>query len=305
MSQYPLSSYNLGEPLGHLVDVSGWAVHVYGMGQTSGRPTVWLENGLLGTTLGWGALQTLLAHHTRVMAYDRAGTGWTSPRDIYRTAQNEADEFTALLDALGERDPIIIVAWSAGGLVARAFAADHPERVAGLVLLDATPPNYDAWAIHAYPDRYWQETQTRMEQIRGFAELATHGQLTREHIAGWITPSVLEQHGQRYLRLILNSPHYWWTYYWQNQFAVTRGAQVQRKQLRRNLPLQVMVASQLPADPDPYQQATTRMWQTMQLAVTTQTDNVTVTWLDAGHAIHREQPQSVVNAVLAIIREVA
>ena len=228
MSSYcPANSTDLGEPLGDIIDVAGRGVHVVAMG--AGQPTVWLENGWLGTTLGWGSFQEALAAHTRVCAYDRAGSAWSDPADTYRSAQNEADEFAALLDALGEAEPIILLAWSGGGPVSQIFAADHPERVAGLILMDAIPPDYDLWATQTYPNHYPRERQDRLEVIRGFATKAAAKTLTQDDIADWITPSTLARHGERYLRLLLYNPNYWWTYYWQNQYIIASGAQVKSK----------------------------------------------------------------------------
>ena len=45
-----------------------------------------------------------------------------------------------MLAVLGEPGPYLLVAWSYGGLVARTAATQHPEQVAGMVLVDATSP---------------------------------------------------------------------------------------------------------------------------------------------------------------------
>ena len=174
---YPANSLDLGEPLGEIVDVAGRAVHIVEMGAAG--PTIWLENGWLGTTLGWQPFQAMLAAHTRVCAYDRAGIAWSDPSDSHRSAQHEADEFAALLNSLGETDPVILLAWSGGCPVAQIFAADHPERVAGLILMDGIPPGYDLWATQAYPNRYPRERFERMEAVRRFAEKSAGGACAR------------------------------------------------------------------------------------------------------------------------------
>ena len=45
-----------------------------------------------------------------------------------------------MLAVLGEPGPYLLAGWSYGGLVARTAAAQHPEMVAGMVLIDATSP---------------------------------------------------------------------------------------------------------------------------------------------------------------------
>jgi pimeloyl-ACP methyl ester carboxylesterase len=37
-----------------------------------------------------------------------------------------------LLDACGENEPVVLIGHSLGGPILRAFAAEHPRRVAGL-----------------------------------------------------------------------------------------------------------------------------------------------------------------------------
>ena len=270
----------------------------------SGGPTVWLENGWLGLTLGWGDFQSMLARHCRVCAYDRAGIGWSDPADKDRSAQREADELAALLDTLGETEPVILLAWSGGGPVAQIFAADHPKRVAGLILMDGIPPDYDLWATQAYPHRYPRERFERMELVRRFAEKAASGALLEADIADWLTPQLLEQFGERYLKHLLNNPNYWWTYYWQNQYIVASGAQVRSKGLLGDLPLNIIVATEEPHDADAYHQSLGEMWQAMQYPQARLSTRGTVLPVAAGHAVFRERPGAVINAVLDMIAAV-
>lgn len=76
------------------------------------------------------------AKHARVVLYDLRGHGRSEqPRSGYSGADMAAD-LAAIVDAIGE-DRVIVVGHSFGGYVALRFAADHPDRVQGLVLLDA------------------------------------------------------------------------------------------------------------------------------------------------------------------------
>ena len=295
----PANSLDLGEPIGRIVEVEGRAVHIVETG--AGEPTVWLENGWLGLTLGWQPFQQMLAAHTRVCAYDRAGIAWSDPSDSDRSAQNEADEFAALLDALGETDPVILLAWSGGGPVAQIFAADHPERVAGLILMDGIPPGYDLWATQAYPDLYPRERFERMETVRRFAEKAGAKTLTQDDVADWIAPEILERFGERYVKLLLNNPNYWWTYYWQNQYLIASDAQARSKGLLADLPLTVIVATQDWQGDDPYTQSLGQMWRALQYPQARLSTRGKVLPVAAGHAVFREQPDAVIAAALDMI----
>jgi pimeloyl-ACP methyl ester carboxylesterase len=64
-------------------------------------------------------------------------------------------DLAALLTAAGEAGPMVLVGHSMGGLFVRLFARRHPQRVLGVVLVDAvTPEIMDARlfasAVHTY-----------------------------------------------------------------------------------------------------------------------------------------------------------
>ncbi|HVR72134.1 MAG TPA: alpha/beta hydrolase, partial [Vicinamibacteria bacterium] len=111
-------------------------LHIWCMG--SGSPAVVLEAGLSGSTSGGGFVQPEVARFTRVCAYDRAGLGYSDPGPSPRTAGRIAHELARLLDRAGIVGPVVLAGASIGGLYARVFTSEHPERVAGLVLVDAS-----------------------------------------------------------------------------------------------------------------------------------------------------------------------
>jgi pimeloyl-ACP methyl ester carboxylesterase len=100
-----------------------------------GEPTVVLEAGMGGSHHMWGAVVPALAARTRTVAYDRSGLGRSprddAPRDLARLTSDLVD----LLDHLGGR-PVVLVGHSWGGVVIRAAAAQVPDRIAGLVLVE-------------------------------------------------------------------------------------------------------------------------------------------------------------------------
>jgi pimeloyl-ACP methyl ester carboxylesterase len=123
-------------PPGHLVDIGGYRLHLWCTGD--GAPAVILDTGLGGTSAGWGFVQPDVARFTRVCSYDRAGMGYSDPGPSPRTARRIATELGELLARSGIAGPVVLVGASIAGFDVRVFASDHPERAAGLVLVDAS-----------------------------------------------------------------------------------------------------------------------------------------------------------------------
>lgn len=123
-------------PPGQLVDVGGHRLHLWCTG--AGAPPVILEAGLGGSSADWGFVQPDIARFTRVCSYDRAGMGYSDPGPSPRTARRIAEELAKLIDRSGLDGPVVLVAASSGGFDVRVFASDHTDRVAGLILIDAS-----------------------------------------------------------------------------------------------------------------------------------------------------------------------
>src|SRR5687767_5779622 len=123
-------------PPGHLVDIGGHRLHLWCTGD--GAPAVILDTGLGGSSAGWGFVQPEVARITRVCSYVRAGMGYSDPGPSPRTARRISRELAELLARSGIAGPVVLVGASIAVFDVRVFASDHPERAAGLVLLDAS-----------------------------------------------------------------------------------------------------------------------------------------------------------------------
>lgn len=103
-----------------------------------GRPAL-LVHGLGGNALNWMAVAPRIAESYRVFAIDLAGFGQTPL--FHRSAAVGAN--TALVHDFIERivgEPVLLVGNSMGGHIAILEAAEHPDAVAALVLVDAAVP---------------------------------------------------------------------------------------------------------------------------------------------------------------------
>ena len=127
-------------PPGRLVDIGGYKLHLHCSG--SGGPTVILDYGLEGSYLDWRLVQPEVAQFTRVCSYDRGGYGWSDPSPKRRVPSVMMDELHALLAAVGEKPPYIVVGHSYGGFDALMFAHKFPEETAAVVLVDSSHPDF-------------------------------------------------------------------------------------------------------------------------------------------------------------------
>lgn len=129
-------------PPGRLVDIGGRKMNLVcaGPGQADG-PLVVFEAGAFGLSADFGAVQEgLAAKGVRSCAYDRAGLGRSDPGPNPRDSTAIVGDLEKLLAASGETGPYLMVGHSMAGLHLRLFTARNRDQVAGLVLLDAAPP---------------------------------------------------------------------------------------------------------------------------------------------------------------------
>ncbi len=128
-------------PPGELIDIGGRRLHAVRAGPAGAHPLILLEAGSFGFSADWSVVQQRLAERGyRSLAYDRAGLGHSDAGPAPRDGLAIAEDLEALSRALGELQPLIYVGHSMAGLHAHIFAAGNPDRVAGLVLVDAVTP---------------------------------------------------------------------------------------------------------------------------------------------------------------------
>jgi pimeloyl-ACP methyl ester carboxylesterase len=123
---------------GQLVDVGGHRLHLHCTG--SGSPTVVLEPGHGATSSDFAWIAPAVARDSRVCVYDRAGRGWSDTTDGPQDAAHIAADLHTLLDRAHVPGPYVLAGHSFGGLYILSFAAQFPDQVAGMVLLDSTAP---------------------------------------------------------------------------------------------------------------------------------------------------------------------
>ncbi|MEA1832746.1 alpha/beta hydrolase [Methylobacterium durans] len=155
-------------PAGPIVPVRGGRLAAIEAGPHEGaRATVILLHGASANAAepmeGVGRL--LAAQGFRVIAFDRPGFGWSDRLD----AATPAAQGAAIAEALERMGigPAIVLGHSWSGALAANLALEHPERVAGLVLVSPValpfpqrpdPPWY--WRLAARPPVAWLLSRT-------------------------------------------------------------------------------------------------------------------------------------------------
>ncbi|HYO41158.1 MAG TPA: alpha/beta hydrolase [Nocardioidaceae bacterium] len=124
----------------------------------TGGPTVVLFSGSGEFSASWARITGQVSGSTRVCAYDRAGQGWSDDVGEPQDGVTAAADLHTLLVTAGEHAPYVLVGHSMGGPYALTYAAQYPQDVAGMVLLDSSSPRQFA-DMPAYPLQY--ELMTR------------------------------------------------------------------------------------------------------------------------------------------------
>jgi pimeloyl-ACP methyl ester carboxylesterase len=124
-----------------LVSVGSYRLAVSCKG--AGSPTVIFENGMGYTQGEWAAAKAALASQVRVCTYDRAGSGESDlATKSPRTSSDMVDDLHTLLAKMDLKPPYVLVGHAMlGGENVRLYAGRYPADVAGLVLVDTPNPD--------------------------------------------------------------------------------------------------------------------------------------------------------------------
>ncbi|NQT97691.1 MAG: alpha/beta hydrolase [Candidatus Marinimicrobia bacterium] len=167
-------------PPGELIYVNGRKVHIQRYGK--GSPVVIFDSGFFNDSFTFGYVQPQIANLTCTISYDRAGMGYSEPSPTpERNSKVLASELYELIETLGLRDPIVFAGWSAGGIYIREFARQHPDRVAGMILIDSASECQKS----RYPEDITFVYQKNWDELIGLISRLsnkTHEEIIRELI---------------------------------------------------------------------------------------------------------------------------
>lgn len=118
------------------VDAGGHRLHLRVVGKSG--PVVVLESGLPGGIKGWQQVQEQAGRFSRVVAYERAGSGKSEMGPLPRDGDAIVADLHEALHSGGLSPPYVLVGHSMGGPYVRVFAGMYPGEVGGMVLVDPT-----------------------------------------------------------------------------------------------------------------------------------------------------------------------
>lgn len=120
------------------IDANGLSFHYQRVG-TPGAPPVVMLHGLLIDDLSslYYTTAPALSDVADVILYDLRGHGLSDQPESGYGLESAMDDCCALLDALGITEPAYFLGNSIGGTIALALSIFRPERVRGLMLIEA------------------------------------------------------------------------------------------------------------------------------------------------------------------------
>jgi len=180
------------QPRDRFVTARGARLHYVDWGPApipgGGRDVV-LLHGLRDTARNWDPIAAALRGRYHVHALDSRGHGdseWVPGRYQFQNYVGELGDFIEQLDL---RD-VFLVGHSAGGKYSFCYAADHPERVAGLVIVDmdpdaVNPGSGNMFACYRTESDEYDDLAAVVERLRSRSPRATDGLL--RHLAAVMT----------------------------------------------------------------------------------------------------------------------
>ena len=126
-------------PRDEFVEANDLRFHYREWGDPRTRHAVVLLHGYAETSEVWTETAQDLAREFRVIAIDQRGRGQSdraTDRDYTRASQME--DLEAIIESLGLRS-VTLIGHSMGGANAICYAAEHPEMVSALVVIETAP----------------------------------------------------------------------------------------------------------------------------------------------------------------------
>jgi pimeloyl-ACP methyl ester carboxylesterase len=295
-----------------LVDIGGRKMNLYCSGQ--GATTVVFDAPSGDAGWNWFRVQPAVAKHTRACVFDRAGLGFSDPAKRPNTSENVAEDLHKLLAKAGVKPPYVMVGNSLGGANVQVYAYRYPAEVRGLVLVE--PQHEDETS------RLDKASQGNLKKV--YAMVAQQNNYCMAAARKGFKPGSEEQmncvgnpaetYGPTLGAAVMSAttrPAYWRANI--DEWDAIKVSDEQLRKLRRpfgNLPVVVLTRGVSPyAVPGKPQSALNKAMEDENAAIQKEIAALSTRGKQrvvpgAGHVIHADKPEAVVDAVLEVLHQV-
>jgi pimeloyl-ACP methyl ester carboxylesterase len=295
-----------------LVDIGGRKMNLYCSGQ--GATTVVFDAPSGEAGWNWFKVQPEVAKHTRACVFDRAGLGFSDPAKRRNTAENVVEDLHKLLAGAGIKPPYVMVGSSLGGANVQVYAYRYPAEVKGLVLVE--PQHEDETR------RLDKASQGKLKKV--YAMVKQQNNYCLAAAQRGFKPGSEEQvncigkpadtYGPALGAAVVSAtskPAYWRASV--DEWEAIDVSDEQLRKLRRpfgDLPVVVLTRGVSPyAVPGKPQSALNKAMEDENAAIQKETAALSTRGKQrvvpgAGHVIHADKPETVVDAVLEVLHQV-
>jgi esterase len=170
-------------PRDEIVEINDLNFHIREWGDSKTKQAVILLHGYAETMAVWDDVAMDLAREFRVIAIDQRGhgeTGLAPDHDYSRNSQME--DLELVVEHLGLRQ-VTLVGHAMGGANAICYAAEHPEAVTALIVVETAPEvlrsGIEGLRRLLATQEEFSSIDEAIETFREFMPYATHEQLER------------------------------------------------------------------------------------------------------------------------------
>lgn len=255
------------------VDIGDYSLMTACYGE--GTPSIIIDAGFgePGAESGtWEAVIEEIQKTTQVCVYNRLGLGSSDLVEVERrTSQDVVDDLHNLLSAASIEGPYILVGHSFGGINVRLYRDQHPDDVVGMVLVDAShPQGIDALMDWLPPESPDEPLKLRIWRQVGQTVSSLNNREKIDYLASLVEGQSISDLGDLPLAVVTRSP---------TCCIVT------------TVPLEMFESRE-------------QVLQDLQVDLATLSTNSThIIASAAGHYVHQDEPQLVIDAILHVLSE--
>ncbi len=128
--------------IGSYIDLGTYQLHYYSQGEGDVAFIFITGSGTPCAYTDFYELQNKLSTIGQTVTFDHAGCGWSTKTNSPRTIENLVNELSLLIDTACPNKQIVLLCHSLGSLEAISYTQRYPQKVKGIIFLDAGTPEF-------------------------------------------------------------------------------------------------------------------------------------------------------------------